>query len=218
MMKKAKILITIILGLGFGYFFMFKSNYERLDNPANIPNNLEESFTELDRILPAATRLTISDHSLWITATSFSVGDTLVQLNENEIKIAIYDGKLKFDGEIGDDRSKGNKRQDFISVQAIDRSQDGVLYLAGLSGIFQVQKGVVRPFVRFHFPPGVSVDDYEEGYRRTIAPQQLARFTDGAFLIGDADSGLYRLQKDATGAWQLSLLHQKIGEVVTFEN
>jgi hypothetical protein len=135
MMKKAKILITIILGLGFGYFFMFKSNYERLDNPANIPNNLEESFTELDRILPAATRLTISDHSLWITATSFSVGDTLVQLNENEIKIAIYDGKLKFDGEIGDD-----------------------------------------------------------------------------------NSGLYRLQKDATGAWQLSLLHQKIGEVVTFEN
>jgi hypothetical protein len=58
-MKKAATYLFLLLGLGWGSFFLFRGNYDRLANPANIPNNLDESFAELDRILPPATRLSM---------------------------------------------------------------------------------------------------------------------------------------------------------------
>jgi hypothetical protein len=161
--------------------------------------------------------LPISDHSFWLTTSMLSDQDTLVKFEGNEIKIALYGGQVKFDGEIGDVTLDGNKRQNRISAQAIYRSNDNVLYLAGLGGLFRVERGVVRPIVRFHLPIGITTGNYEEGYRRMIKPQQLERFTDGGFLLGDAYSGLYRLQKDIKGIWQLSLLHQQIAEAVTFD-
>jgi hypothetical protein len=155
-------------------------------------------------------------NTLWVTITSDGDQDTLVELNKNSPKIPIYGGNVKFDGIVGDTGPKNRTRKNQISARAIYAASNDIIYLAGLKGIFQVQKGVVQPVVRFQFPPGVDPENYEEGYRRTIQPQKLARFEDGTFLIGDANNGLYRLQKGADGHWVLLLLHQKIGNELNF--
>jgi hypothetical protein len=155
-------------------------------------------------------------NTLWVTITSNSDQDTLVEINKNSLKVPIYGGNVKFDGIVGDTGPKNRTRKNQISARAIYAASNDIIYLAGLKGIFQVQKGVVQPVVRFQFPPGVDPENYEEGYRRTIQPQKLVRFEDGTFLIGDANNGLYRLQKGADGHWVLLLLHQKIGNELTF--
>jgi hypothetical protein len=160
--------------------------------------------------------LPMSNDSLWIATTSVNNQDTLVELSKEKIKIPIYGGQVKFDGILGDTNPKDQRRKNFISARALYPAANDVVYLAGLTGIFKVKNGIVQPVVHFQFPPGVDLQDYEEGYRREIQPQKLARFEDGTFLIGDAYAGLYRLQKQADGSWQLLLFHQKIGEVATF--
>jgi hypothetical protein len=154
--------------------------------------------------------LPTSQNTLWVTLSQ----DSLVAINPNSIQIPIYGGDIKFNGIIGTLNSDIKKKNN-ISVRAIYEASNNIIYLAGLKGIFQVQKGMVQPVVHFQFPPGVDPEDHEEGYRRTIQPQKLARFEDGTFLIGDANNGLYRLQKGGDGGWTLILLHQQIGNELT---
>jgi hypothetical protein len=157
------------------------------------------------------------DGSFWMATTSVNSQDTLVHVSAKETRIAIYGGQVKFDRQIGDTSPNNPSRQKKISAAAIYFSANNIMYLAGLYGVFQVKQGVVSPVVHFQLPEGTSSDDYNEGYRRKIQPHRLVQFSDGAFLLGDAYSGLYRLQKDSANTWQLSLLHKHIGKTITFE-
>ncbi len=131
----------------------------------------------------------------------------MVLIQGNQLRFGLFNGypeyyhRRHFLEDPADKDAVDEPEGSAISVTAIHVDHSGKIFMAGEQGSFEFHDGTISAIVGFTYPEHMDQQAQPFVGGIGVRPQELGRFHDGAFLIGERHSGLYLVQRGEDGDW-----------------